>query len=84
MAIVETPPCKWAPPVCNDSVNLRSPSPVLDGRSRCNLRCCVDGVSDSPCTSSDLRTDGQPEVGRGLPSIDDREYPERPIREKRN
>lgn len=60
----------WVEPP-DDSVNLRSPSPVLDERSRCNLRCCVDGVSDSPCTSSDLRTDGQPEVGRGLPSIDD-------------
>ena len=55
----------------NDSVNLRSPSPVLDERSRRSLRCCVDGVSDSPCTSSNLRTDGQPKVGRGLPSIDD-------------
>ena len=61
---------RWVEPP-DDSVNLRSPSPVLDERSRCNLRCCVDGVSDSPCTSSDLRTDGQPEVGRGLPSIDD-------------
>ena len=55
----------------NDSVNLRSPSPVLDERSRLSLRCCVDGVSDSPYTSSNLRTDGQPKVGRGLPSIDD-------------
>lgn len=55
----------------NDSVNLRSPSPVLDERSRRSLRCCVDGVSDSPYTSSNLRTDGQPKVGRGLPSIDD-------------
>lgn len=43
----------------NDSVNLRSPSPG------------VDGVSDSPYTSSNLRTDGQPKVGRGLPSIND-------------
>ena len=42
----------------NDSVNLRSSSPD------------VDGVSDSPYTSSNLRTDGQPKVGRGLPSID--------------
>ena len=62
-------------PSCNlyDSVNLRSPSPN------------VDGVSDSPYTSSNLRTDGQPDCsgsdclqqsspdgkpGRGLPSID--------------
>ena len=52
-------------------MNLRSPSPVLDERSRRSLRCCVDGVSDSPYTSSNLRTDGQPKVGRGLPSIDD-------------
>ena len=57
----------------NDSVNLRSPSPVLDERSRRSLRCCVDGVSDSPYTSSNLRTDGQPKVGRGLPSIDNGE-----------
>lgn len=70
MAIVETPPCKWTPPVCNDSVNLHSPSSD------------VDGVSNSPYTSNNLRTDGQPEAGRGLPPIDDREYPERPIREK--
>ena len=57
----------------NDSVNLRSSSPD------------VDGVSDSPYTSSNLRTDGQPNCsgsdclqqsspdgkpGRGLPSID--------------
>ena len=35
-------------------------SPVLDERSRRSLRCCVDGVSDSPYTSSSLRTDGQP------------------------
>ena len=70
----------------NDSVNLRSLSPVLDERSRRSLRCCVDGVSDSPYTSSNLRTDGQsncsgsdclqhssPDVkpGRGLPSIND-------------
>lgn len=56
----------------NDSVNLRSPSPD------------VDGVFDSKCTSSNLR-DGQPDCsgsdclqqtfpdgkpGRGLPSID--------------
>lgn len=43
----------------DDSVNLRSPSPD------------VDGVSDFPYTSSNLQTDGQPEVGRGLPSIDE-------------
>ena len=70
----------------NDSVNLRSLSPVLDERSRRSLRCCVDGVSDSPYTSSNLRTDGQPNCsgsdclqhsspdgkpGRGLPSIND-------------
>ena len=70
----------------NDSVNLRSPSPVLDERSKRSLRCCVDGVSDSPYTSSNLRTDGQPNCsgsdclqhsspdgkpGRGLPSIND-------------
>ena len=41
-------------------MNLRSPSPD------------VDWVSDSPYTSSNLRTDGQPKVGRGLPSIDDK------------
>ena len=70
----------------NDSVNLRSPSSVLDERSKRSLRCCVDGVSDSPYTSSNLRTDGQPNCsgsdclqhsspdgkpGRGLPSIND-------------
>lgn len=70
----------------NDSVNLRSPSPVLDERSKRSLRCCVDGVFDSPYTSSNLRTDGQPNCsgsdclqhsspdgkpGRGLPSIND-------------
>ena len=43
---------------CYDSVNLRSPSPD------------VDGVSNSPYTSGKLQTDGQPKVGRGLPSID--------------
>ena len=67
-------------------MNLRSPSPVLDERSRRSLRCCVDGVSDSPYMSSNLRTDGQPNCsgsdclqhsspdgkpGRGLPSIND-------------
>ena len=59
----------------NDSVNLRSPSPD------------VDGVSDSTYTSSNLRTDGQPlksgndsgkagelsEVDRGLPSNNEKE-----------
>ena len=33
----------------------------MDERSRCNLRCCVDGVSDSTCMSGNLRTDGQPD-----------------------
>ena len=42
-------------------MNLRSPSPD------------VDGVSDSPYTSSNLITDGQPKVGRGLPSIDEKD-----------
>ena len=69
----------------DDSVNISSPSPVLDEQSRRGLRCCVYGVSDSPYTSSNLRTDGQPlksgndsgkadklsVVGRGLPSNDD-------------
>ena len=56
----------------NDSVNLRSPSPSPQGLTNDDEVGVqsVDGVSDSPCTSSDLRTDGQPEVGRGLPSID--------------
>ena len=31
----------------------------------------VDGVSNSPYTSNNLRTDGQPKVVRGLPSIDE-------------
>ena len=31
----------------------------------------VDGVSNSPYTSSNFRTDGQPTVGRGLPSNDE-------------
>jgi len=43
----------------DDSVNLCSPSPD------------VDGVSDSPYTSNNLRTDGKPKVGRGLPSNDE-------------
>ena len=38
----------------DDSVNLRSPSPD------------VDGVSDFPYTSSNLQTDGQPEVDRSF------------------
>ena len=33
----------------------------------------VDGVSGSTYTSSNHQTDGQPEIGRGLPSIDDTE-----------
>lgn len=45
--------------VNDDSVKLCSPSPD------------VDGVSDSPYTSSNHQTDGQPKAGRGLPSIDD-------------
>ena len=48
----------------DDSVNLCSPSPD------------VDGVSDSTYTSSNLRTDVQPEVGRGLPSNDDVNIPD--------
>lgn len=56
-------------------MNLRSPS--LSVSESGNEELCselspdVDGVSDSPYTSSNLRTDGQPKVGRGLPSIDD-------------
>ena len=46
-------------PKTYDSVNLRSPSPD------------VDGVSSSTYTSGDLQTDGQPKVNRGFPSIDD-------------
>lgn len=42
-----------------DSVNLRSPSPD------------VDVVSNFPYTSSNLRANRQPKIGRGLPSIDD-------------
>ena len=45
--------------VNDDSVKLCSPSPD------------VDGVSDSPYTSSNHQTDRQPKAGRGLPSIDD-------------
>ena len=48
----------------DDSVNLCSPSPD------------VDGVSDSTYTSSNLRTDVQPEVGRGLPSNDEVNIPD--------
>ena len=48
----------------DDSVSLCSPSPN------------VDGVSDSTYTSSNLRTDVQPEVGRGLPSNDDVNIPD--------
>lgn len=43
----------------NDSVNLRSPSPD------------VDGVSNSSYMYGNFRTDGQPKVDRSLPSIDD-------------
>ena len=71
-------------------MNLRSPS--LSVSESGNEELCselspdVDGVSDSPYTSSNLRTDGQPNCsgsdclqhsspdgkpGRGLPSIDD-------------
>lgn len=45
--------------IINDSVNLCSPSPD------------VDGVSGSPYTSSNHQTDGQPKIGHGFPSIDD-------------
>lgn len=31
----------------------------------------ADGVSNSTYTSNNLRTDEQPKVGRGLPSIDE-------------
>ena len=61
-------------------------SPVLDERSRRSLRCCVDGVSDSPYMFSNHQTNEQPDCsgsdclqqtfpdgkpGRGLPPIDD-------------
>ena len=49
----------------DDSVNLRSPSPD------------TDGVSDSLHVSNNLKTDGQPEVGRGLPSFDDTKMEEK-------
>ena len=57
----------------NDSVNLRSPSPSPQGLTSDDEvgGQSVDEVSDSPYTSSNLRTDGQPKVGRGLPSIND-------------
>ena len=45
--------------IINDSVNLCSPSPD------------VDGVSGSQYTSSNHQTDGQPKIGHGFPSIDD-------------
>lgn len=57
----------------DDSVNLRSPSPSLeeaDKRSRKAECSVVGGASDSPHTSNNLRTDGQSEVGRGLPPND--------------
>ena len=60
--------------VNDDSVNLCSPS--LSVSESGNEELCselsqdVDGVSDSPYTSSNRQIDGQPEAGRGLPSID--------------
>ena len=60
----------------DDSVNLRSPSCALrsgNEEQRSELSPDVDGVSDSPYTSSNLITDGQPKVGRGLPSIDEKD-----------
>lgn len=45
--------------VNDDSVKLCSPSPD------------VDGVSNFPYTSSNLRANRQPKIDRGLPSIDD-------------
>ena len=61
-------------------MNLRSPSPSPQGLTNDDEVGVqsVDGVSDSPCTSNDLRADGQPEVGRGLPSIDESGYVELP------
>ena len=59
----------------DDSVNLCSPS--LSVSESGNEELCselspdVDGVSDSPYMSSNHQTNEQPEVGRGLPSIDD-------------
>ena len=59
----------------DDSVNLCSPS--LSVSESGNEELCselspdVDGVSDSPYTSNNLRTDGKPKVGRGLPSNDE-------------
>ena len=59
----------------DDSVNLRSPS--LSVSESGNEELCselspdMDVISGSPYTSSNLKTDGQPKVGRGLPSIDD-------------
>lgn len=61
----------------DDSVNLCSPS--LSVSESGNEELCselspdVDGVSGSTYTSSNHQTDGQPEPGRGLPSIDDTE-----------
>ena len=48
----------WVEPPDN-SVNLRSPSPSPQGLTNDDEVGVqnVDGVSDSPCTSSDLRTD---------------------------
>ena len=72
----------------DDSVNLRSPSPSPQGLTNDdNVGVqSVDGVSDSPYTSSNLRANRQPDCsgsdclqqsspdgkpGRGLPSIDE-------------
>ena len=54
-------------------MNLCSPSPSPQGLpndDEVGVQS-VDGVSGSTYTSSNHQTDGQPEVGRGLPSIDD-------------
>ena len=40
-------------------MNLRSPSSVLDERSRRSLRCCVDGVSDSSPLPARYQTTGE-------------------------
>lgn len=50
-------------------MNLRSPSPSPQGLTN-DDGVGVQSVDGVPYTSSNLRTDGQPEVGRGLPSID--------------
>lgn len=59
---------------CDDSVNLRSPSPSPQGLpndDEVGVQS-VDGVSDSQYTHSNLRTDGQQKVGCGLPSNDEK------------